>query len=69
MFYLYRKKNGEPMDKRTDRLNVRIKPSDKNLIDLAASYENLTTTEFVVKTLIEKSQRTLSDKTFASNSL
>lgn len=48
--------------KKTERLNLRIMPKSKRLIEKAATLEHTTPTEFILRTVMEKAEEVIAEQ-------
>lgn len=51
-----------PHHRKSERLNVRIFPESKRLIQQAAALEHITLTDFILKAILEKAERTMTEQ-------
>lgn len=48
--------------KKTERLNLRIMPQSKRLIEQAAALEHATPTDFILRTIVEKAEQVVAEQ-------
>lgn len=51
-----------PDHKKSERLNLRIVPQNKRLIEQAAALEHLTPTDFILRTVMERAEQVISEQ-------
>lgn len=54
--------NNEQHSKKSERLNLRIIPQSKRLIEHAAALEHTTPTEFILRTVVERAEQVIDEQ-------